>query len=141
MCTGVRQGCVLAPVLFNISLLCVTQLLHSGIEDNSEVAYRLDGNLFNIRKLQAPTKLHRVRILELQYADDCALVSHSPQGLQSVLDAAVRVYSRMGLTINTTKTEVICQWSANIPPTTPFFTVAEEKLSCSIFQIVGEHYI
>ncbi|XP_076128077.1 uncharacterized protein LOC143109310 [Alosa pseudoharengus] len=129
--TGVRQGCVLAPVLFNIFLICVTQLLHKDIEDNSgvTVAYRLDGNLFNIRSLQATTKLHRVRILELQYADDCALISHSPQGLQSVLDAAVRAYSRMGLTINTAKTEVICQWSANIPPTPPIFTIADEKLS------------
>ena len=72
---GVRQGCVLAPVLFNIFLLCVTQLLHKGIEDNSGVtlAYRLDGNLFNIRRLQATTKLHRVKILELQYADDLYL--------------------------------------------------------------------
>lgn len=129
--TGVRQGCVLAPVLFNIFLICVTQLLHKEIQDNSgvTVAYRLDGNLFNIRRLQATTKLHRVRILELQYADDCALVSHSPQDLQSVLDAAVRAYSRMGLTINTAKTVVICQWSANIPPAPPIFYVVDEKLS------------
>ena len=73
--TGVRQGCVLAPVLFNIFLLCVTQLLHKGIEDSGvTVVYRLDGNLVNIRRLQATTKLHRVRILELQYADDCVLL-------------------------------------------------------------------
>ena len=131
VCTGVRQGCVLAPILFNIFLLCVTQLLHKGIEENSGVTveYRLDGNLFNIRRLHAKTKLHKVRILEMQYADDCAIVSHSPQGLQSVLDAAVRAYSRMGLTINTAKTEVICQWSTNIPPTPPIFTLAGEKLS------------
>lgn len=33
--TGVRQGCVLAPVLFNIILLCVTKLLHNEIENSS----------------------------------------------------------------------------------------------------------
>ncbi|XP_034071876.1 LOW QUALITY PROTEIN: uncharacterized protein LOC117545945 [Gymnodraco acuticeps] len=129
--TGVRQGCVLAPVLFNIFLLCVTQLLHKEIEDSSGVAvdFRLDGNLFNIRRLQATTKLQRERVIELQYADDCALVSHSPQDLQSVLTAVVRAYSRMGLTVNTIKTEVVCQWNANIPSTPPTFTAAGEQLS------------
>ena len=41
---GVRQGCVLAHVLFNISLLCVTQLLHTEFEDSSGVVvdFRLD---------------------------------------------------------------------------------------------------
>lgn len=92
VCTGVRQGRVLAPVLFNIFLICVTQLLHKEIEDNSgvSVVYSLDGSLFNSRRLQATTELHRVRILELQYADDCALVAHTPENLQTVLNTAVK---------------------------------------------------
>ncbi|KAJ4930020.1 hypothetical protein JOQ06_019036 [Pogonophryne albipinna] len=107
------------------------ELLHKEIEDSSGVAvdFRLDGNLFNIRRLQATTKLQRERVIELQYADDCALLSHSPQDLQSVLTAVVRAYSRMGLTVNTIKTEVVCQWSANIPSTPPTFTAAGEQLS------------
>ena len=81
----VRQGCVLA--LFNIILLCVTQLLHKELEDNSGVAldFRLDGNLFNIRRLQATTKVLTECVLELQCADDCALVVHTPEDLQSIL--------------------------------------------------------
>ncbi|KAJ4935415.1 hypothetical protein JOQ06_016948, partial [Pogonophryne albipinna] len=107
------------------------ELLHKEIEDSSGVAvdFRLDGNLFNIRRLQATTKLQRERVIELQYAVDCALVSHSPQDLQSVLTAVARAYSRMGLTVNTIKTEVVCQWSANIPSTPPTFTAAGEQLS------------
>lgn len=70
-----------------------------------------------------------MRILELQYADGSNLVSHSPQDFQSVLDAAARVYNRMGLTNNIAKTAVLCQWRVNIPPTPPLFTVSEEKLA------------
>jgi hypothetical protein len=127
---GVRQGCVLAPVLFNIFLLCVTQLLHKEHEDSCGVAvdFRLDGNLFNIRSLQT-TKVLMERVLELQYADDCALEAHTPEDLQSVLVAAVRVYSRLGLSINTTKTEVVCQWRSSPAHTMPVFTIEHKSLA------------
>lgn len=129
--SGVRQGCVLAPALFNIFLLCITQLLHKELECNSSVAvdFRLDGNVFNIRRLQATTKLSRVRVLELQYTDDCALVAHSPQDLQSILAVAVRAYSRMGLSVNIIKTEVVYQWSSSIPHTPPAFTIDHKPLT------------
>jgi hypothetical protein len=35
----VKQGCVLAPVHFNIFLLCVTQVLHKELEDSSGVQW------------------------------------------------------------------------------------------------------
>ena len=131
VCTGVRQGCVLAPVLFNIFLLCVTLLLRKELEHSSGVAvdFRLDGNLFNIRRLQATTKLSREQILELQYADDCALVANSPEELQAILTAAVQTYSRMGMSVNINKTEVVCQWSSSTPDTPPIFTIDSQPLT------------
>lgn len=122
VCTGVRQGCVLAPVLFNIYLLCVTKLLHDKLESSSGITvdFRLDGNLFNIRRFQASTKVSAMQVLELQYADDCMLLAHTPEDLQTILVAAVKTYSRLGLSVNT-KTEVICQWKLSSPPTMPVF--------------------
>ncbi len=45
-----------------------------GREDGVHVEYRLDGSLFNIRRLQARTKTKTRQICELQYADDCAVL-------------------------------------------------------------------
>ncbi|KAJ8352125.1 hypothetical protein SKAU_G00236010 [Synaphobranchus kaupii] len=77
-----------------------SRLLHKEFEDSSGIAVdiRLDGNLFNIRKLQATTKLSTEWVLKLQYADDCALVAHSPQDLQSILAVAVVVYQTICIT-------------------------------------------
>ena len=53
-----------------------------GHEDSVHVEYRLDGSLFNIRRLQARTRTKTRQIGELQYADDCAVLAHSPDSMQ-----------------------------------------------------------
>ena len=48
---GVTQGCVLAPVLFNVYLVAVTLLYRKEIDldDGVRIRYRFDGSLFNTR--------------------------------------------------------------------------------------------
>ena len=74
---GVKQGCVLAPVIFNLFLVAITLAFRHGVtmEDAVGINYRLDGNLFNVRRLQAKTKTNS------EHADDAALPSHSAEGL------------------------------------------------------------
>jgi len=57
----------------------------------------LDGNLFNIRRLQAKTKISSDTIFDLQYADDAAIPSHTAAGLQHSLDILAATYQRAGL--------------------------------------------
>ena len=46
-------------------------------------------------------------VYELEYADNAALPSHSPSGLQDGLNTLADSYHRAGLTINTKKTEIL----------------------------------
>ncbi len=119
---GVKQGCVLAPVLFNILLSAITCLFHRvmGHEDGVHVEYQLDGSLFNICRHQARTKTKTRQICELQYADDCAVLAHSPDSLQHALNTITSLYQSFGLQVNTQKTEVMSHLSTPAPITPSF---------------------
>ncbi len=116
---GMKQGCVLAPLIFNLFLAAVTLLIRNSLSPDEGVClqFRLDGNLFNLCRLQAITKTTTKTIHELQYADDCALLAHSPTAMQHTLDVVCAVYQACGLQVNIQKTEIIAQ--TTVPTTTP----------------------
>ena len=77
---GVKQGCALAPVLFNLFVSAVLHVFHHspGGGNGIPVRYRYDGGgLFNLARLKARTKCNLVVVNELQYADDAAFVCHT----------------------------------------------------------------
>ena len=51
----VKQGCVLAPIIFNLLLVAITLASHRDLQSSDfyGIEYRLDGGLFNLRRLQA----------------------------------------------------------------------------------------
>ena len=73
----------------------------------------MNGKLFNIVRLKAKTKTQLHHVTELLFANDTALVAHSESGIQRLVDIFSAASGRMGLQINTSKTEVIYQPSPN----------------------------
>ena len=54
-----------------------------------------------LKQKPSPSRVH-------QYADDIAIFSDTPEGLQSLLTSHNDVTKKMGLYINTVKTETMC---------------------------------
>ena len=108
---GVKQGCVLAPVLFNVYLVAVSMLALAGERrpdlGGVSLRYRFGGGAFNLRRLKARTRVSHSVVRDLQYADDAAIVCSNAEELQRELNAQDSAYTRMGLRMNARKTEVM----------------------------------
>jgi hypothetical protein len=127
---GVKQGCVLAPVMFN---LFFTQVLLHAVKDldlGVYIKYRSDGSVFDLRRLSAKTKTLEKLILEALFADDCALMAHKENHLQVIVDRFAEASRLFGLTISLGKTEVMVQAAPNTTKPPPVITINGTTLKC-----------
>ena len=138
---GVKQGCVLAPVLFNMYVQCITRLLAATMRENAKIVlnYRTDRNLFDLSKLKAKTKISQCDIIELQYADDCALVAHTAEELQLMLAIMSNFYQKLGLGINVQKTEVMRYCALPTDIEEPIVLNGASLKQVNSFKYLGSH--
>ena len=108
MQTGVKQGCVIAPTMFSIYLSAVLYLVKQELPSGIGLNYRI-GDLFNLQRLRAKTLTSKTSVLELQYADDNALVADSEEHLQAAMTAFEKAYNALGLKLIARKMQVVCQ--------------------------------
>ena len=94
-----------------------------------DISYRTDGQLFNPRRLKAKTKIKPDTILDLLFADDCALNAGSEADLQRSVSNFSIACSNYGLTISTKKTEVLHQPAPGKPYVKPNILINGQKIN------------
>ena len=125
---GVKQGCVLAPFLFSMMFSAMlTDAFRSG-DIGVDYKFRTDGKLFNLRRLQAKTKVQKDIARDFLFADDCALNTGTQSNMQKSMNRFAKACDDFGLTISIKKTEVMYQPAPNAPYSEPVITVNGEKL-------------
>ena len=101
--SGIRQGCVLAPTLFNFYFDVAIRMAleeHRQQGNGIRVTYMLVADLVGNRRLP---KLETV-VTDLEYADDMALLANNWSDLTAILDPLSTCCKRLGLTISCKKT-------------------------------------
>ena len=136
---GLRQGCVLSPLLFNIFFAAVwTVVLQRFSEDTAILA-----ELVHLK--EQPTSMGsepamdgvRRAVWGMLYADDACIVSRSPQGLAKMMEVIVEVCRPFALTVSAKKTEVMCM----PPPCAPRTIVRVEAVGQTYKQVQSFTYL
>ena len=141
---GVKQGCVLAPILFGIFFSLLLSFAFSVSEDRVFLLTRSDGKLFNLSRLRAKTKVRQLLFREMLFADDAALASHIKEGLQRLINRLAHACKEFGLTVSLKNTNVTGQDVSEVPSisigyytlevvedfTYPGSTISSNQLDC-----------
>ena len=107
ICSGVKQGCVLAPTLFGVFFSVL--LKHAFRTTNAGIFLRsrTDGKLFNLARLRSKTKVSQVLLRDFLFVNDAALVAQIDNDLQNLLDGFSNACDDFGLTISLRKNKIV----------------------------------
>ena len=103
---GVRQGCIIAPALFNIFLDHVLRIALDECEGGVTVRYTIDGEVTLNNRVTRSDELEET-ILALLYADDMSITCDDASTLERIVCRLDEVFYEWGLVISQEKTEVL----------------------------------
>ena len=108
---GVRQGCVIAPTLFNVMIDLVVRKALSRMPDDCGITFWMHGS-------DAADICERIVLL--MYADDVVLMSSSLDQLVCMVQILDEVACEFGMKINASKTKIQVQSAqeVSVPPVT-----------------------
>ena len=125
---GVKQGCVLASTLFSMMFSAMLTDAFQDGDNGLPIRYRFDGKLFNLRSLQAKSKVQTEVLDEFLFDDDIVKIAPTEEKMQNGVDQVSDSSDRYDLTINIKKTEVVYQWAPGKPYNEPTITVKGQRL-------------
>ena len=105
---GVKQGCVLAQTLFSMMFSVMLMDAFQDSDIGFPIRYRFYGNIFNLRRLQAKTKVQTDVLDELLYADDMDKNASSEAKIQRAMVQVSQSCDNYDLTISTKKKDRGC---------------------------------
>jgi hypothetical protein len=107
--SGVRQGCVIAPTLFNVFIDMVVRKALSRMPAGKGISIQKRGP-HNTDSIE--------HVVMLMYADDVVLMAHDVMVLREMLKRLDETATEFGMQINASKTEiqVLNGMPADIPP-------------------------
>ena len=117
---GIRQGCVLAPLLLNIFFAVVIDLAFTRFK-----ADNIMDALVHLRKKRGAGGRGEATVGEsvlatplwsMLYAEDAGVVSQSPEQLRKMMGVIEVVCAAFGLTVSEVKSGIMCLRAKGIPP-------------------------
>ena len=108
---GLRQGCVLAPLLFNIFLTAVLSTAEKQFNEDPAVV----ADLVNIDFVPVPgfgkeewgESPRSTELFSMLYADDAGIIARTSASLANIMTAIVEKCDAFGLTVSEKKTETM----------------------------------
>ena len=110
---GFRQGCELAPLLFNIFIAAVINVAYTRFKANTDIMdalVHLRGKKGAGGRGESTTGESGLAtpLWGILYADDAGVVSQSSEQLRKMMGVIVVVCAAFGLTVSEAKTEMMC---------------------------------
>ena len=114
---GLRQGCVLSPILFDIFFAAVLNVVLQRFSEDLAILAELVHLKEPSTSIEPEPAMDYVRraVRGMLYADDACIVTRSPQGLAKMMEVIVEVCRAFALTVPAKKTEIMFM----PPPRTP----------------------